>query len=135
MYRNILVPVSFEPDRNAAAALDIAQTLRSDDGAITIIHVLEHPPAYASSFLPADHVETARRTVVENLKPLADTVPGAKLAIVEGHPARSILDFAQERAHDCVVVASHQPGMQDLLLGSVAAKIVRHAHCAVHVIR
>jgi nucleotide-binding universal stress UspA family protein len=33
------------------------------------------------------------------------------------------------------VIASHRPGMADLLIGSTAAQVVRHAPCAVHVLR
>ena len=36
---------------------------------------------------------------------------------------------------DCVVIASHRPGLQDYLLGSTAARVVRHAACSVHVLR
>ena len=34
-----------------------------------------------------------------------------------------------------IVIASHDPGLADYLLGSVAARVVRHAHCSVLVTR
>ena len=34
-----------------------------------------------------------------------------------------------------IVIASHNSGMADYLLGSVADRIVRHAHCSVLVTR
>ena len=34
-----------------------------------------------------------------------------------------------------IVIASHDPGLVDYLLGSVAARVVRHAHCSVLVTR
>ena len=36
---------------------------------------------------------------------------------------------------DCIVIGSHKPGLIDYLLGSTAARVVRHAPCAVHVLR
>ena len=55
--------------------------------------------------------------------------------VVTGHAARTILDFAERIEADCIVIASHDPGIQDYFLGSTAARVVRHAHCAVHVVR
>lgn len=135
MYKNILVPVSFEAGRDAHEALEIAQAIREPSGKITILHVLEHLPQYASDLLPDDHLETARHAVTAKLEPLAEGVAGAEIVVVEGHCARTILDFAMKQQKDCIVIASHRPGMQDLILGSTAARVVRHAQCAVHVIR
>jgi len=135
MYRNILVPVSFEADRNAAAAVEIAQALREDGGKITLLHVMEHLPAYATEFLPADHQESARDEIRKGLAEMIGDVSDCIVEVVEGHSARTILDRAEAENSDCIVIASHRPGMQDYLLGSTAARVVRHAACAVHVIR
>lgn len=135
MYKNILVPVSFEAGRNAHEALEIAQALRESGGKITILHVLEHLPEYASEILPENHVEDARKIVTEKLEPLADGVEDHEIVVVEGHSARTILDYAENHDTNCIVIAGHRPGMQDLFLGSTAARVVRHANCAVHVVR
>jgi nucleotide-binding universal stress UspA family protein len=52
-----------------------------------------------------------------------------------GHPSRTILEVAEEKAADLIIIASHQPGLQDYFLGSTAAKVVRHAKCSVLVVR
>ena len=52
-----------------------------------------------------------------------------------GHPYKTILEVAQEKNADLIIVASHQPGFQDYFLGSTAAKVVRHATCSVLVVR
>ena len=44
MYNNILVPVSFEADRNAQGAIEIAKALRAEGGTITCLHVMEKLP-------------------------------------------------------------------------------------------
>lgn len=135
MYDNILVPVSFEADRNAREATDIAQALRAEGGKITLLHVMEHLPQYATEYLPPDHLEKARADITSGLSALSEGVENSEVVVVEGHSARTILDYANEVNVDCIVIASHRPGMQDYFLGSTAARVVRHAKCAVHVVR
>jgi nucleotide-binding universal stress UspA family protein len=135
MYKNIIVPVSFEADRNARASMTIAEALREEGGKIALLHVMEHLPQYATEYLPPDHLEKARSDISGGLAALAEGVPDAEVVVVEGHSARTILDYADEVGADCIVIASHTPGMQDYFLGSTAARVVRHAKCAVHVVR
>lgn len=135
MYSNILVPVSFEADRKAGEALDIAQAIRDPSGRITLLHVMEHLPAYASEYLPDDHQEKARAEIMAGLLAMAEGVENARVEVVEGHSARTILDVADKEKTDCIVIASHRPGLQDYFLGSTAAHVVRHAPCSVHVLR
>ena len=66
---------------------------------------------------------------------LAAGVPGAGAVLVDGHSGRTILDYAEAKSSDLIVIASHRPGMADMLIGSTAAQVVRHATCAVHVLR
>jgi nucleotide-binding universal stress UspA family protein len=135
MYKNILVPVSFEDDRNAQGAMDIAKMLCADGGKITCFHVIEQLPQYATQYLPAGHLETAKAEIFKGLNALVQDVPNATAIVVDGHASRSILNHADMNHVDLIIIASHQPGMQDYLLGSTAAKVVRHAKCAVHVLR
>jgi nucleotide-binding universal stress UspA family protein len=135
VYNNILVPVSFEAGRDAHKALEVAQAIRSAGGKISIFHVIEHLPKYANDLLPEDHVETARKAVTAEIAPMVEGIADVDVVVVEGHSARTILDFAEKNNKDCIVITSHRPGMQDLFFGSTAARVVRHAQCSVHVIR
>ncbi|PJI84696.1 nucleotide-binding universal stress UspA family protein [Yoonia maricola] len=135
MYKNILVPVSYEADRNAQGAMEIAKALCTEGGSITCLHVMEQLPKYATEYLPEGHLEAAKANIVASLKALVEGVDGATTRVVEGHSSRTILTHADNNDIDLIIVASHQPGMQDYLLGSTAAKVVRHAKCAVHVLR
>jgi nucleotide-binding universal stress UspA family protein len=82
-----------------------------------------------------DFMKTAREAIEAQLRQLAQEIPNAHGVLIHGHSARSILDYVDENKTDLIVVASHRPGMQDLLLGSTATHLVRHAPCAVHVMR
>ena len=135
MYSNILVPISFDEDRDALGALEIAGAIAAEGAKITLIHVMEQIPAYAISYMSADYMAQSRRAIEEELGQMAEGVPGAAGLVIDGHSGRAILDYAERDKTDCIIIASHRPGMQDLFLGSTASQVVRHATCAVHVIR
>ena len=135
MYKNILVPVSFEADRNAVGAMEIAKVLCEIGGTITCLHVLEKLPRYATEYLPEGHIEATKADLSQRLQVLVEDVPHATTMVVEGHSSQTILELADSENVDLIIVAGHKPGVQDYLLGSTAARVVRHAKCAVHVIR
>ena len=135
MYKNILVPVLLDKDHDTAAAYEVAKALGSAGATFHVIHVLESIPAYASAQVPQEVLDRTRDEVVSDLTASAQALPGAEVHMVNGHAGKAILDYAKAHGCDCIVVASHRPGMEDFFLGSTAARVVRHANCAVHVIR
>lgn len=135
MYHNILVPISFDEERDVSGPLKLAGLLATPDAKITLLHVVEHIPGYAISYMPADYLSEARQAIQGELDELAAKLPNARGVVIEGHSGRSILDWTEVNKPDLIIIASHRPGMQDLLLGSTAAQVVRHAGCAVHVVR
>lgn len=53
-----------------------------------------------------------------------------------GSPKLTICEVAQQENCDLIVVGSHgYQGLQRILMGSVSDHVVRHAHCAVLVVR
>jgi nucleotide-binding universal stress UspA family protein len=64
-------------------------------------------------------------------------LPGtADVEVAVGHPADTIVRIAQERAADLIVMSTHgRTGLQHVLLGSVAEKVVRLAPCPVLTIK
>lgn len=135
MYKNILVPVAADHGPNSGKAMEAARLLLSEGGKITALTVVEAIPGYVAQYLPEGQME---RTAVEVATSLKAEVGGAKdvqTAVVSGHAGPTILDFAARNGADCIVIASHRPGLQDYFLGSTAARVVRHAQCAVHVVR
>ena len=49
-----------------------------------------------------------------------------------GKPADEILEFAADKAADLIVIGTHgHAGLERMLLGSVAEKVVRYARCPV----
>ncbi|MTI03162.1 universal stress protein [Roseibium sp. RKSG952] len=135
MYHNILVPISFDAERDTSGPLKLAQILATPDAQVTLLHVVEHIPDYAISYMPVEYLTEARKAIQTELDMLAEKLPNATGVVIEGHSGRTILDWAETNKPDLIIMASHRPGMQDLLLGSTATHVVRHAGCAVHVVR
>ncbi|MCR8550734.1 universal stress protein [Salipiger sp. P9] len=135
MYKNILVPIAFDSDAKAEAAMAVARTLAAEDANITLLHVMEHIPGYAISYMPPDYLAQSQVAIQSELDAMAAKLGHATGLVVEGHSGRTILDWAEENGVDLIVIASHRPGMGDLLMGSTATQVVRHAKCAVHVLR
>jgi len=135
MYSNILVPVSLDQERNTPRALEAAKVLLSEGGKLTAVYVDEPIPTFATSYLPNDYEEERRLGLTQGLKDAVAHVPDIKRDVLFGSPGQRIVEYAREQGVDCIVVASHRPGLQDYFLGSTAARVVRHASCAVHVVR
>lgn len=135
MYSNILVPIAFDHERDVPQAVHIAKSLLAAGGKITALHVVEQLPSYATEYLTKAQIDGARADIEAGLREKTMNDPDIEIAVVEGHSGRTILDQADKRGSDLIVVASHCPSVQDYFLGSTAARVVRHAKCAVHVVR
>ncbi|MBW6507580.1 MAG: universal stress protein [Rhodobacteraceae bacterium] len=135
MYHNILVPIAFEHDRSADAALAVAAKLAAKGARVTLMHVMEEVPGYAIGYMPEGYLEKLSEAVKAELSALAATVTGGDIALTRGAAGPEILAWARDNEADCIVLASHRPGITDYFLGSTAARVVRHAQCAVHVLR
>ena len=134
MYRKILVPMALDHGVSPQT-LEIAQALSGGDGEITALHVYEAPQGSVTAYLDENVVkegfEKAQKLMAEKLAGL----DGVKAELIKGHTYRTIIDYAAANGIDCIVIGSHKPGLSDYLLGSTAARVVRHAPCAVHVHR
>jgi nucleotide-binding universal stress UspA family protein len=132
----VLAPVVFSD--NCRGALCYAIGIASRFGAeLTVLHVLE-PPAWLDFDTNAarEEVEKCRRDWV--YRGLTDLTSGlhppvkATTACVDGDPAREIIRFAEGSGTNLIVIATHGYGpFRRFLLGSVTAKVLHDATCAV----
>ncbi|ATX67126.1 universal stress protein [Roseinatronobacter bogoriensis] len=135
MYSHILVTVAYEAEKDAAPSLEIAKALLAPGGQITLIHVMEPAPVFALSYLPEGWRDEMHDAIEADMRRMAEGLSGAATVVAEGDAAHEILEHARAQRVDCIVIASHRPGTQNLLLGSTASKVVARAQCAVHVAR
>ena len=136
MYDNILIPIDFDHLEMFDQARMIAERLLSETGRISLLHSVADIPVYAATAIPSDLLLENREVAKRHLEELALGAGPLYSAISTHGPAHTaIIDAAEKGGHDCIVIASHKPGLQDYFLGSTAARVVRHAPCPVHVLR
>ncbi|MCH7935649.1 MAG: aminotransferase class III-fold pyridoxal phosphate-dependent enzyme [Proteobacteria bacterium] len=73
--------------------------------------------------------------VIQAIKDQTERLPFAHPVVRVGNVYEEILKLAGEISCDLIVMASHQPKLEDYLLGPNAARVVRHATCSVLVVR
>jgi len=136
MFKTILVPIDMAHVAEGKAIIDIAAQHGAAGAKIILLNVAEEIPGWAAAELPAGLLEESRAQSEADLKAIAAASGMAmEVEVRTGHPYKTILEVAEEKGVDLIIVASHRPGLQDYFLGSTAAKVVRHAKCSVLVIR
>jgi nucleotide-binding universal stress UspA family protein len=92
-----------------------------------------------ASFFDEATVANALKEVARHLRQYVDdNIPDdvrTNPIVVEGNPAELILKQAKTDEIDLIVIASHNSQIENMLLGSCAAKVVRHAQCSVTVVK
>ena len=142
---HILVPTDFSSTSDAA--LDYARALAARFGAsLHLLHVIQDPFLSGPLVAEAYVTETpgVRTTIMDDAKArLAHRLTArdrdtfaAHAEVVFGRDAETIVDYAADRGVDLIVMGTHgRTGMAHLLLGSVAERVVRTAHCPVLTVR
>ena len=134
MYKKIIVALSLEHGI-ADKALKAAVALADEGAEIRAVHIYEPLQDSVRNYVSKDDLAKARLQIEENLRKRIEDYPNVVPVVLEGHAGRTLADYAERIDADCLVVGSHKPGLADFLLGSTAARIVRHAPCSVHVLR
>lgn len=135
MYKQILIPIALDHNPHTEEAFEIATKLLEPGGQITALSVQEAISSYVAPYLPEGQEAKNLARAEADLKAEVGARANIQTRVVIGHVATAILECAEKQGADCIVIASHRPGLQDYLLGSTAARVVRHARCAVHVVR
>lgn len=136
-YSKILVPIAPGYGDEAHQALEVARSLLAPGAKITVVSVIEELPAYLAmdSYYSKDPTVQANQMAIREGVAADFTAADVEVETYVGHPTRAILEVAKKGGHDCIVIASSQPGWGHFLLGSTASGVVRHARCSVHVVR
>ena len=141
--KRLLVPTDFSP--TAELALQYAIDLAPPGASIHVLHVVDDAGLLASypegQFV--DFVKLRAALIADAEWQVADAIrripaPHAVVTteIVMGRPVTQIVDTAKTRHVDLIVMGTHGRGaIAHLLLGSVAERVLRGAHCPVLAIR
>jgi len=139
MYTRIL----YATDGSSAAqhALRHARDLAQKCGAeIILVHVFHNIEEFGESpyfsELEEDRKRAGETVIGQAMTQLQDSGVTVHIEPCEGHPAEAIINVAQVRNCDLIVMGSRGLGkFQELLLGSVSDKVIRRAPCPVLIVR
>lgn len=141
--KSILVPIDFSGYSKHALthAVDFAEVFNST---IHLVYVVE-PSVYPADFsmgqipVPAMEVEATERSQ-KDLEDIAKSYIGEKVTftteIRSGRASSEIIDCAAEKDIDLIIIATHgHSGVEHLIFGSTAERVVRKAPCPVLTLR
>ena len=141
MYKNILLAIDLNDETSCRkpllSAVELARTFGARLHVLTVVceveAILQAKTAPLGYELIAADLENriaalVRRADASDLKPSILVTHGVSIYA-------EILGVAEEAKADLVVVGSRRPAMKDYLLGTNAARVVRHARCSVLVAR
>ncbi|MGB7288304.1 MAG: universal stress protein [Salaquimonas sp.] len=135
MYKSILVPIDMGHLERAEAMIAAARQL-GPDAELVLANAVETIPSHIQAEIPTEYIVQSKDRARDKLKEIAAKTGGkTTVKTVDGHAASAILELADNLKVDAIVIASHKPGWQDYLIGSTAARVVRHAKCSVLVVR
>lgn len=142
-FSRILVAIDFS--ENSECAFDYALTLATQFGAeLEIIHVINEPVDLRGFYVPHISFEQLEKEIEEGaVKMMADfcsTRMGAftqyKTSIVTGIPCEEITAVATQTGASLIVLGTHgRTGLDRILFGSTAERVVRSATCPVLTVR
>ncbi|MBI2826166.1 MAG: universal stress protein [Planctomycetia bacterium] len=135
--KSLVAPVDFSDE--SFAALDTALDMVAAASDIHLLYVLPvldpaEPGVIWTTVDNSVREKHALDALRERLK--EKKYQGLKMAVLFGDPGSEIAHFAQDNKAELIVLPSHgRTGLRRLLIGSVAEKVVRLAHCPVLVLR
>jgi nucleotide-binding universal stress UspA family protein len=143
LIKNILVPVDFS-DYSKDALKYAVQFAKQFNAKLYIVYVIE-PVIYPADFsmgqvaipsLENDIKNRAEEEMESLVKSFVDPSIETEKIIKTGKPFVEIIETAREVDADIIIMATHgHTGVEHLLFGSTAEKVVRKAPCPVLTLR
>jgi len=144
MFKHILIPVDGSETAQKAAE-QAAALAKAFGSAATVIYVIDPYPftGLGSDFAygQAEYLSAATAEAEQAIRAASAVLQQAGVTpqtrVVEEHATwRGILDAARTTGADLIVMGSHgRHGLEKLVLGSVAQRVLSHAHLPVFVVR
>ena len=136
MIKKILI--AYDGSNPAKAAFEFALELANKYGAELHVLAAASAPEFGAEVETEAIIESSRRHYNQLLHSLKDRVAGltAHFEVVLGHPAESIVLYAEDHGIDHIVVGHRGHSLfERWLLGSVARQVIAYAPCSVTVVR
>ena len=136
--RRILIPLDFS--HHTETILQWGAHLAKQHGSrVVLVHAYHLPVEFQQlegAYLPPDfwsNVKSeAQQTLERHAESLREHGIEVESVVREGYPATVILEEAEQREADLIVIGTRGlSGLKHLLLGSIAERVVQKAPCAV----
>ena len=117
MYKSILIPVDLANVTKVNSLIDHVSVYNSSNSKIILLYVVEDIPSWAAVELPRGILDKSVQSSLEKLEALAASASiEVEVEVRVGHPYQTILEVAEEKSAELIIVASHQPGLQNYFL-------------------
>ncbi|MCL5029735.1 MAG: universal stress protein [Bacteroidetes bacterium] len=141
--KRVLVPIDFS-DYSKSSLKYAVSFVKQFKAELLLIYVVEpviYPPDFSLGqiAIPTVDLEMDKRAIEELNKLAQKEIPSelkAKTIVKTGKPFIEIIETASEENIDLIIIATHgHTGVEHILFGSTAEKVVRKAPCPVLTIR
>ncbi len=140
MFNKILAAVDIDDNEKADKILRVAADIANIYTArLHVLSVIGAVQAVISQHLPEGYEKMAMRKTERDLTGLTTNVDLNQGKVTSsarfGDIYREILAQAEKSDVDLIIIGSNKPQATDFLLGTNAARVVRHSSCSVFVVR
>lgn len=141
MFSNILV--AFDGSDQSKKAMEFAlQLSKTYSSHLEVIHVYNYPGFILGEALvtvPAYILKDQQdysNLVLTEANQWIESMPGAKVTLLQGSPAKAIIDYAEGNNSDLIIIGSRGlGGISEFILGSVSHNVVQHSKIPVLVVK
>jgi len=141
--KTILFPTDFSEEAAHALsyAVDVAKTYKAK---LYILHVIQdidissnlHIPHQSVDVMFDEFASSAKKALDKLCVSVQEDCKGIETITLRGIPYEEILKFAPAKKTDLIVMATHgRKGLDRVLFGSTAERVVRNSSCPVLTIR
>jgi len=141
--KKVLVPIDFS-DYSKSALKYAVNFAKSFNAEIILVYVVEpviYPPDFSMGQIAMPSITTewddrAKDELQKLAKSEIKEIANVKTIIKTGKPFVEIIETAKEENIDLIIIATHgHSGVEHILFGSTAEKVVRKAPCPVLTLR
>ena len=141
--KKVLVPIDFSDYSKSALkyAINFSKQFKAEVILVYVIEPIIYPPDFSMGqiAMPSVNTEWDERAKDELAKLAKNEIPAelpSKTVIKTGKPFVEIIETATEEDVDIIIIATHgHTGVEHILFGSTAEKVVRKAPCPVLTLR
>jgi nucleotide-binding universal stress UspA family protein len=141
--KKVLVPVDFSDYSKSSLryAVNFAKHFNAELFLVYVVEPMVYPPDFSMGqiAIPSVDVEMDKRAVEELNNLAKKEIPAelkSKVIVKTGKPFVEIIETASAEDIDLIIIATHgHSGIEHVLFGSTAEKVVRKAPCPVLTLR